>query len=301
MPKIYELYADEAWTHSSPPLRRYWCFYGGVFGPEETLDRLDTALLHVIRRFGLRGEVKWSRLNEQNIDCYIALIDTFFEVLRNEDIHYRQMFLDRSNVWLPEHGSEPVSELEAQFKLYYQFLKHAFGLRYLPVNDVDGRIQVNLHLDNHSNQDLKSRLTRFVADLPRLLERDDIKISVSFINSSKSRRLQICDLLMGAAGSHGNQMQKQRPGGRRGMSAKQRLRDRVCLHIYNHLRRLDADTRNTRAFNWFETTGHDGNNANRLHHKARIWKFKPTRSRKDFGWENSDLDAQGNYVRPRFV
>jgi len=300
LPSVYDLYADEGWTHSSPPLRRYWCFYGGVFGPEAALDRLDTALLAVIRRFGLRGEVKWSNLSEQNVECYISLVDTFFDVLRKEDIRYRQMFLDRSFVWLPQHGATPVSELESQFKLYYQFLKHAFGLRYLPVDRAEGAIRINLHLDNHSNQDLKSRLIDFVANLPRLLGREDIQINVTFMESSKSRRLQICDLLMGAAGSHGNQMQKQRRGGRRGMSNKQRVRDRVCRHIYNHLRKLDSDTRNTRAFNWFETTGHDGSKANRYHHKARVWKFIPARHRKDFGWENSDLDAQGNYVKPRY-
>ncbi|CAA7613454.1 hypothetical protein MCP1_120001 [Candidatus Terasakiella magnetica] len=39
MPKTYEIYADEAWTHCNPPLNRYWCFFGGIMGRSEDLEQ----------------------------------------------------------------------------------------------------------------------------------------------------------------------------------------------------------------------------------------------------------------------
>ncbi|MFQ5957810.1 MAG: hypothetical protein ACE5LF_00425 [Alphaproteobacteria bacterium] len=208
------------------------------------------------------------------------------------------MFLDRSYVRVPRHGDPEESELTGQFKLYYQFLKHAFGLRYLPLAPDGGRTHVLIRLDAHTSQQHTSRLETFATELPRILERPDLSIQVTFHNSKRVPRLQICDLLMGAAGSYGNKMHKKRLPGRRGMTRKQRLRLAMCNQIYNGLRSIDAEDRGTRAFNWFETTGRDGSWENLFNHKVRIWKFVPHRHVRDRGWQNDNLDTQGNYQGP---
>lgn len=103
---------------------------------------------------------------------------------------------------------------------------------------------------------------------------------------------------VGAAGSYGNQMHKKRKVGQRGMSPKQKVRDRLCRHIYNSLRQIDAADRGAKAFSWFETTGKDGEMQNLFHHNFRNWKFVPARHVRDDGWQNRNLDGQGNYVEP---
>jgi hypothetical protein len=297
MPRIYELCADEAWTHGSTPPNRYWCFFGGVFGLEADLGRLESALLRVRGCEGRSVEVKWSNVSRMTLPLYFALVDEFFRHLRELPIHYRQTFLDRAYVAAPVEGDEPASDLDTQFKICYQFLKHAFGLRYLPLAQ-DGRDQIFIRLDNHSSQEHTGRLKQFAQELPRYLNRPDLAVDVSFVNSKKHLRMQLCDVLMGAAGSHGNKMHLRRQDGQRGMSEKQKVRHELATYVYGAMRRFDADVRGSSAFNWFATTGSEGNLANRLNHKLRFWKFKPTVYRRDRGWENDRLDKQGRYQGP---
>lgn len=300
MPRIYELCADEAWTHGSTPPNRYWCFFGGVFGLEADLGRLESALLRVRGTVKRPMEVKWSNVSKQSLPLYCELVDEFFRMLKELPIHYRQIFLDRANVVTAVGGTLQPSDLDTQFKICYQFLKHAFGLRYLP-SAQDGCDQIFIRLDNHSSQEHTGLLKQFAQELPRYLNRPDLVVDVSFVNSKKHLRMQLCDVLMGAAGSHGNKMHLRRQEGQRGMSEKQKVRQQLALHVYHTMRRFDAETRGSSAFNWFETTGHSGDLANRLNHKLRIWKFKPTAYQRDRGWENDHLDKQGRYQWPDIV
>jgi hypothetical protein len=290
----YQIFADEAWTHGGNPLRRYWCFLGGVFGLQPDLDRFDSELRKIIRHHGIQSEVKWSNLRANNLACFKDLADCLFHNLANDNLKYRQTFLDRRNVWIPSRGEIPLSDLEVQYRIYYQFLKHAFGLRHLP-NPSGSPVKIQVNLDDHSSKTEKARLVQFAEQLPAHLDRADLDISVGYLNSSKNTLLQVSDLVMAAAGSHGNKMQQKRVPGKRGMTPKQRLRDELCAHVYNGFRKLDALKRSTKAFNWFETTGHDGDRANRFHHALRIWKFVPRNHIIDLGWENDRLDARGNY------
>lgn len=299
MPEIYEIYADEAWTHCNPPLNRYWCFYGGILGRAADLDRFDTALRAIKKKNNVKSEVKWSKLKEDNISCYKEMVDELMLYLRSGSIKYRQMFLDRAFVRIPEPGEPPITELDVQFKLYYQYIKHAFGLRYLP-HAPDGT-QVLLRLDNHSSQGHKDRLVSFCEELPGYLHRPDLTIRVTFVNSAKVPRLQVCDVLMGAAGSHGNKMFAKRAPGQRRITPKQKLRNELCKYIYEALKALDRDMRGSRAFNWFESTGKGGDPTNLFHHAMRIWKFEPSNYVIDRGWQNDHLDKFGNYVAPDVV
>ena len=294
----YEVFIDEAWTQSSKPLKRYWCFYGGIFGTQGSLDALEKKLDASAKRHGLRTEVKWGHISQDSFDAYVEFVDLLLTSVGDGDIKYRQVFLDRSYVWIPQHSEEALGDLDSQFRICYQFIKHSFGLRYLPPDPDGADTRVSIRLDNHSSQQHKERLTKFCKLLPDTLGRKDLDIAVSFHNSKKIRRLQVCDLLMGAAGSHGNKMHQVRLGGRRGMSAKQKVRHNFCKYVYERLKEIDASSRGSKAFNWFETTGLSDDPANRYAHPMRIWKFKPKYYKRDLGWENNHLDKEGHYVGP---
>ena len=296
MPAQYEICADESWTHESKPLNRYWCFYGGLFGEQSAVDSLESGLQKVKAASAFQREVKWSNVKPLDLPLFKQLIDEFFRHLIEFGLTYRQVFLDRSFIHVPSPGDPAVSSLDVQYKICYQFLKHAFGISHLPVAS-GGKTKVFIRLDRHSSQKHCARLAGFLIDLPAQLRRLDIEFHVSFINSVKILRLGVCDVIMGAAGSYGNGQHLHRQNGQRGMTANQSARYELAKYIYAKMKAVNA-LRGAKAFNWFESTGHDGDASNRLSHKLRIWKFKPKKFQIDKGWQNDHLDAQGGYVAP---
>ncbi len=292
----YELYADEAWTHGGEPRGRYHCFYGGIFGRSAAVDRLDTELRAIMSKHGSTGEVKWSNLTERTYELYRELVECLCRHLNSGQVKFRQMHCDRSICRVPELGEPSQTDLDVQFKLCYQFIKHAFGFRYLPINK-GGNTEILIRLDTHSSQHHKDRLIDFVDRLPNTLNRPDLDVRTTFVDSRRVPRIQICDLIIGAAGSHGNKMHLRRQPGQKKISAKQKLRQTFAKFVYDSLREVDHKQRKSNAFNWFENTGKDGDMSNLLHHNFRNWKFMSKRYQIDKGWQNDHLDKQGMYVK----
>jgi hypothetical protein len=300
MSRNYEICADEAWTHGGTPLNRYWCFFGGIFGLESDLSKLEAALERIVQKHHHKIEVKWGNISKQSEPVYIELIDEFFSHLATKDIKCRQLFLDRMHVYVPARNETKKSALDTQYRVYYQFLKHHFGLKYLP-RAQDSFDTVFIRLDEHSSQQHKAELKAFAEKLPQFLARTDLHFHVSFVESKMHMRMQICDLIMGAAGSHGNKMHLKRRAQARGMTDRQKLKLRIEKYIYEKLKAIVMSQRHSHAFNWFETTGTDGNLESRYIHKIRIWKFIPKNHRIDRGWQNDHLDAHGDYIGPDIV
>ncbi|MCK6569718.1 hypothetical protein L6V77_01250 [Myxococcota bacterium] len=298
---IFEIYADEAWTHGGEPLNRYWCFFGGILGLESALDRLNTDLGKIKASHQATGEVKWTNVKASNLQCCKDMVDCVAQQIREGHIRYRQMFLDRQFVRIAPNGEVEADGLTVQFKLFYQFLKHAFGLKYLPVAPHGEKHRILVRLDDHSSLKHKNGLRSFVENLPNYWGRHDLSIEVTFVNSTRNNRLQICDLMMGAAGSHGNKAEKRRKPGQRGMTPKQKIKAELAKHIYDQLRQLNLEMCGSTAFNWFETKSLCGDFRNVYAYSIRMWKFKPARYQIDEGWTNAYLDSQGRYLGPRIL
>lgn len=287
----FRIYADEAWTHHSPPKRRYWCFFGGIAGSESAIDNLDRRLKAVKKAVKIKSEVKWSSVTPGTQHLYIKLLDEFFDQLEANDLRYRQFFTSREYVYVPEPDETARTDLDIQFRLYYQFLKHSFSFGTLP--PAPGHTQVVIRLDTHSSQKHKDDLTKFVEELPSKLELPRTTFKVKFVPSHHHLVLQACDVVMGAAGSYGNKMHESRSAGQRGQTKRQKARYKVARHIYERIRTLDKKERGTSAFNWFETTG----GTRRWNDSLRIWKFRPSRYQLDKGWQNDHL-IKGEYQGP---
>lgn len=287
----YQIFADEAWTHQHP-LNRYHTFFGGIFGKESDIDRLSTKLSNIRAISSFKNqEVKWSTLSPKNYDFYVSLVDCFFKNIEEGAIKYRQMFLDRAFQY---DGNAGDSDLDVQYKLYYQFIKHSFGIQFLPKEESE----ILLRLDGHSSQKHKDSLQYFVEEeIPKKIDRLDIAVNVTYVDSRKHINLQVCDVVMGAAGYYGNKYYLRREPSQRGMTNKQKIKLRLAKYIYDKLREIDAKDRGSRAFNWFESTGRSGDQENYLHHKLRIWKFIPKTYVINAGWHNDNLDKQGQFVK----
>jgi hypothetical protein len=290
---------DEAWTHGGTPaeIGRYWCFYGALFGESAVMDSLDTEIRAIKARHGHKDEVKWSNLNLTNVAMYRELKDAVFTRVRAGSVRFRQMLCDRSIVRVPEPGDPDLSELDVQFRLCYQFVKHSFGLKLLPFG-----AEVLVRSDTHSSQKHLKNLESYGARIPGLRElaRSDISLKLTFHRSTAMPIIQLVDLLIGAAGFYGNKMYLRRLGGARRIKPKQAMRRDFAKEIFCDLRTISNAERCARAFNWFESTGAGGIADHALNQRIRVWKFFPKKYRIDKGWQNDHLDKFGQYVAADF-
>ena len=147
MKKQYLIYADESHRKG-----KYFSNF-----PEALKDRLEIINLSSYTEFekisnklngkkeelGLFQEVKWTKVTEQYLDKYLELIDYFFEFVKSNKIKIRIMF--RQNAQVPQNLTREHEEKE-YFLLYYQFIKHAFGIDYCNSKEKD-QVVLKLYFD----------------------------------------------------------------------------------------------------------------------------------------------------------
>lgn len=284
MSKKLEIYADEAWTQQVP-LYRYHCFFGGIMASSKTMIDLEENIRQLKKEYDFRREIKWTHVSRRDELFFIKLIEIFRDMMLDPayDLKYRQLFLDRAI----SYKGEPSTTLEAQYKVYYQFIKHSFGLQY-----IDFPLNLIINLDTHSSHVHKSRLREFSDRLPTILNKENrLKLSLHFIESRKSLVLQLCDLLMGAAGYYGNNLYNLKQENQKRISQNQSVKKAIGKTVYDAFRIINSDARGRKAFNWFETTGLDNDRFNHFNHKLRIWKFEAKESIYNSRW--SDKNFQG--------
>ena len=121
----YILYCDE----SSEKGKKYSDFFGGCIIDSKDQFELTQALEHKKSELNLKAEIKWTKVTENYLDKYIEMIDLFFEFIKSGKIKVRIMF-QRTGTRKETYGDNTVDD--KYFKLYYQFIKHSFGLKTIP-------------------------------------------------------------------------------------------------------------------------------------------------------------------------
>ena len=136
-------------------------FYGGVRVGASELTAVNAALLARKQALGLTSEVKWEKTDATNVERYEKMMRAFFEAVQAHSLAVRVMFTQ--NVHVPR-GLTEAHVADAYYILYYQFLKHAFGLRYLPPHAQPPRLRI--YLDEIGETEEKAAQFRgFVAGL----------------------------------------------------------------------------------------------------------------------------------------
>ena len=130
MKKQYLIYADESHRKG----KYFSNFYGGALVNYTELEKISNKLNVKKEELGLFQEVKWTKVTEQYLDKYLELIDYFFEFVKSNKIKIRIMF--RQNAQVPQNLTREHEKKE-YFLLYYQFIKHAFGIDYCNPNEKD--------------------------------------------------------------------------------------------------------------------------------------------------------------------
>jgi hypothetical protein len=263
----YIIYCDESeerGTHFSN-------FYGGALVTSHDLIPAVEKLKACKAEQNLFKETKWTRITENYEGKYIALMDTFFDLVKADKVKVRIMFTQNTVV---AKGLTRRHIDEKYFILYYQFLKHAFGLACSPI--VPGGVHLRIYPDQIP--DTREKVEQFRGYLiglsrnPAFIER---RISIkrediADVNSKEHEILQCLDVVLGAMHYRLNDKQKEktaRNGTRRGSRTK--AKERVYRHILTRIQDIYPN------FNIGISTGQPEPDS-RWTHPYRHWLFTPT-------------------------
>ena len=112
----------------------------------------------------LHNEIKWQRVTANYLEKYIAVMDAFFDFVAADTAKIRIMFT--SNQYVPQGLTRDQPQTECH-RLYYQFIKHAFGLQFSSA-ELEPPIQVRLNLDQMpTNRETTAQFKSYVEGLNR--------------------------------------------------------------------------------------------------------------------------------------
>lgn len=261
----YIIYTDESVQQG----KYHSNFYGGALVRSTDLDTVKSILDSEKKRLGLQ-EIKWTKVSAAYLDKYLSMIKLFFDLIEAGLIKVRIMFTQnaRAAVGLTREQIE-----ESYFLLYYQFLKHAFGLIYS--NDTGRPIYLRIYMDQLPDTKAKAdKFKNFIYDLQSQQEfiKANIRIrkeDIVEVNSHDHIILQCTDVVLGAMQFRLNDLHKAIPEGQTRRAAKTVAKEKMYKYINSRIRDIYP------GFNIGESTGHQGEISNRWNHPYRHWKFVP--------------------------
>lgn len=241
MDKEYILYCDESEIKG----RYYSNFYGGVMVGASQYERISTFLEDEKRRLNLHGEVKWSKVTETYLEKYKELICAFFSQIRAGHLRVRIMF--RQNAHEPNNLTEEDYR-NSYFKLYYQFIKHAYGLEYADLKY--SPVKLRLYFDVFpENKEAASRFKGFLLALNkspkiqtagiRLLEED-----IAEVQSCDHVLLQCLDIVLGAIHFRLNDKHKELIPGSRRRGKRTKAKEILYKSILKEIANIDDKLKN---------------------------------------------------------
>lgn len=266
MAREYIIYCDE----SEEKGRHFSNFYGGALVCSEHIDEVREILAAKKNELRFFGEVKWNKITKNHEKKYKDLINCFFDLVTQDKIKTRIMFTQNTH--------EPVNLTprhieEKYFILYYEFIKHAFGLAFSPQH----RGGVNLRIYPDKLPDTEEQTQKFKSyvqsleqsqafrDLGLRIRRDDI----AEVSSHDHDILQCVDIITGAMHFRLNDKHLEKPAGAARRGKRTRAKEAVYRVINSRIRQLYP------GFNIGITTGHKGEVGNRWAHPYRHWLFSP--------------------------
>ena len=234
----YIIYCDE--SSSSGP--KFSDFFGGCIVNSRDIREITDALEARKRELNLFGEIKWTKVTTQYLDRYIEVMDLFFDFVRDGKIKVRVMF--RNNDDRPSAPRNRHSEDDKYFKLYYQFLKNAFGLKDIPPET--GDTYVRIYLDQLPDTVAKcNEFKEFVRKLPNILDFQHVrgrlhirKEDVTDVCSHDHVLLQCTDIVLGAMYFRLNKLHLIKPEGSRTRGKRTIAKEKLYKHINSRIREI---------------------------------------------------------------
>lgn len=258
------LYCDE----SDISGRHFANFYGGALVESAHIEEVTATLLATKARLNLGAEIKWQKITENYAGKYIELMSATFSLMAEGKLKMRVMFTQNY------FGAARLSAAQREngfFLLYYQFVKHAFGLQYC--SEFLGPAQLRIYFDKLPDTHEKCLAFKgYVSGLNSSPSFKDASVTIAQdqiaeVDSKHHVILQCLDVVLGSIQFRLNEKHKEVPDGSRVRGKRTRAKERVYRHISARIRDMYPN------FNIGISTG--GAPEMRWRHPYRHWLFKP--------------------------
>lgn len=259
----YIIFCDESVQKGD----KFCDFFGGCMVSSKDINDINNAINNKRQELNLTSEMKWVKVTDNYLDKYKSIIDLFFEYIKLGKIKMRVMFRKKEDC-----PSAPQDADYRYFKLYYQFLKHAFGLRYIPNNE---DTYVRFYLDKLPDKKIKvDEFKSFIVDLPKRTEfrESGLRIRKSDITEIISHQhvlLQCVDIVLGAMYFRLNDMHLVIQPGQQTRGKRTIAKDELSMHILNHIKDIHKN------FEISKSTPNYGKNMSHLESPYEHWRFIP--------------------------
>ncbi len=268
MDKEYILYCDE----SAKTGRYFSNFYGGVMIGSSQYMRIVSFLENEKKKLNLQGEVKWSKVTENYLEKYKTLMHSFFSEIKMSNLRVRIMY--RQNAYAPDDLT--LEDLKNEFfKLYYQFIKHAFGLEHA---NLQLPVKLRIYFDDFpENQEAASRFKGFLLhglNKNKNIRRSNILLSeedVAEVNSHEHVLLQCLDIVLGAMHFRLNNKHLEKVPGSNTLAKRTVAKEKLYKAILEEIKSIKPD------MDWFNigVTTPISNFEERWTEAYLHWSFKP--------------------------
>lgn len=277
----YLIYCDESISKG----KYFSNFYGGALVRSGDLLIVEQKIRDCRDRLHLHQEMKWSKVTAQYLEKYIELIDVFFDLVDDDRIKLRIMFTQ--NRYKAANITAEQSDNE-YFLLYYQFIKHAFGLSFVNSVVPSELHRVRLYLDRLP--DTREKVAQFKRYLVGLNEYKQFKLGKIFIDPNQIAEieshghsiLQGLDIVLGSMQFRLNDMHLEKPEGATVRGKRTIAKEKLYKHINQRIRQIYP------RFNIGVSTSTRNDLANRWNHPYRHWLFIPSEHELDVGKETSN-------------
>lgn len=267
----YIIYCDESGSEGA----KFSDFFGGCIVNSKDLNVVNDALEAKKRELNLHGEIKWTKVTAQYLDRYAQVIDLFFDFIKAGKIKVRIMF--RNNEDRPSNSQDRHSNDDKYFKLYYQFLKNAFGLKEHFSDTADEESFVRIYLDQLPDTKEKcEQFKEYVRKLPNIRDFQDAKgrlhirkEDVADVCSHDHVLLQCTDIVLGAMYFRLNELHLEKPEGSRTRGKRTIAKEKLYKHINGRIREILPN------FNIGISTGSRGYAKPAWELPYSHWKFVP--------------------------
>lgn len=184
------------------------------------------------QELGLNSEVKWEKTDRSVVERYEKMITAFFDEVIASRVVVRIMFTQNSKVPV---GLEQRHYDQEYYVLYYQFLKHAFGLRYMPPHDSAPRLRI--YLDELG--DTAEQIAQFKGYVSGLTNERNIRETglmlsprdIVHVHSHEHILMQCLDVVLGAMTFRLNDKHKAKPEGKRRRGKRTVAKERLYKFI----------------------------------------------------------------------
>lgn len=173
--KTYNIYCDES-THL-PRDKRPYMLMGFVGVPYPFTNDAKNAINDIKRKYGFKGELKWTNICKKTEPMYAELIEYFFR----SNLKFRAVVIKKSEI---DENRPEYTFNDFYFRMYYQLL-------HIPLMGKDNAYNVYFDIkDTCSHLKLKK--------LKECLQCNSSIRHFQFIRSHESQLMQLADVLMGA-------------------------------------------------------------------------------------------------------